>query len=197
MPKTISLHLGSTYSRGHNIRDERYVAEQKHIDRSLSVRNEVIVDEPVKEAYERLFGEALREYNEKQSRADRRIEDYYTKVKQDKKKHPVYECIVQIGDKDDTGNLAEKEKEVLRAYAQSWAERNPNLALIGAYLHADEPNGTVHLHCDFIPVADCHRGMKLQNSFAKALEQQGHKGEKYNSKDRPHNTFEWVLTNCM
>ncbi len=178
MPKTISLHLGSTYSRGHNIRDERYVAEQKHIDKSLSVRNEVIVDEPVREAYERLFGEALREYNEKQARSDRRIEDYYTKVKQDKKKHPVYECIVQIGDKDDTGNLAEKEKEVLRAYAQSWAERNPNLALIGAYLHADEPNGTVHLHCDFVPVAECSRGMKLQNGLAKALEQQGLKGSK-------------------
>ena len=36
----------------------------------------------------------------------------------------------------------------------------------------------MHLHCDFIPVTRCHRGMRLQNSFAKALEQQGHKGEK-------------------
>ena len=132
MSKTVSFHVGSTYSRGHNIRDERYVAEQKHIDRSLSVRNEVIVDEPVREAYERLFGEALREYNEQQSRADRRIENYYDKIKADKRKKPVYECIVQIGDKNDTGNLALKEKEVLREYAYTWKKRNPNLELIGA-----------------------------------------------------------------
>ena len=178
MSKTVSFHVGSTYSRGHNIRDERYVSEQKHIDKSLSVRNEVIVDEPVREAYKRLFGDALREYNEQQSRADRRIENYYDKIKADKRKKPVYECIVQIGDKNDTGNLALTEKEVLREYAYTWKKRNPNLELIGAYLHADEPNGTVHLHCDFIPVTSCHRGMRLQNSFAKALEQQGHKGEK-------------------
>lgn len=178
MSKTISFHCGSTYSRGHNIRDDRYVSEQKHIDKNLSARNEVIRDEPVREAYQRLFGEAQKEYNARQSRADRRIEDYYSKIKADKRKKPVYECIVQIGDRNDTGNLAIQEKDVLRQYAQTWEQRNPRLKLIGAYIHADEPNGTVHLHCDFIPTAKCGRGMKLQNSFAKALEQQGYRGEK-------------------
>lgn len=178
MSKTISFHCGSEYSRGHNIRDERYVSEQKHIDTSLSVRNEIVCDEPVRKAYDRLFRKAVEEYNARQTRADRRIDDYYTKIKNDKRKKPVYECIIQIGDRYDTGNNAEQEKDVLREYAKSWNSRNPSLALIGAYIHADEPNGTVHLHCDFIPVAESSRGLNVQNSFSKALASQGFVGDK-------------------
>lgn len=177
MPKTISFHCGSTYSKGHNERDERYTDSQKHIDKELSKLNEIICDYPVREKYNDIFKSSVEDYNAHQSRADRQIDDYYTKIKTDKRKHPVYEVIVQIGDKDDTGNLAEKEKAVLRNYAQKWEKRNPNLKLVGAYIHADEPNGTVHAHIDFIPVAKCSRGMKLQNSFVKALDQQGYVGK--------------------
>lgn len=174
-PKTITFHAGTQYSRGHNIRDERYTDEQKHIDKSLSINNEVICDEPVREAYQRIFGAAQDEYNARQRRADRRIDDYYVKVRDSKVLHPVYEVLVQIGDKDDTGNAATEEKAVLREFAQTWSERNPNLHMIGAYIHADEPNGTVHMHLDYIPVADCtgKRGMRLQNSYVAALGQQG------------------------
>ena len=51
---------------------------------------------PVRKAYEDIFGEAVKEYNQKQKRADRRITDYYNKIAADKKKHTSYECIVQI-----------------------------------------------------------------------------------------------------
>lgn len=177
MPKTISFHNGTTWSRGHNIRDERYTSKQKHIDTSLTVNNVTICDIPVRQAYEEIFGQAVQEYNDRQKRADRKIDCYYDKIKKDKRKHPVYECIVQIGDKDDTGNSAELEKQALIRFAEEWKQRNPNLYLIGAYIHADEPNGTVHLHCDYIPVAECSRGMKIQNSYDKALQQQGFKSE--------------------
>lgn len=173
MPKTISFHNGSDWSRGHNIRDERFIKEQAHIDTSLSDNNIVLVDEPVKKAYDRIFGEAVKRYNAKQKRADRRIDSYYNKIKQDKRKHIVYECIVQIGDKDDTGNNAPLEKEALKRFAENWEQRNPNLKLIGAYIHSDEPDGTVHMHIDYIPAAECSRGMRLQNSLDRALEQQG------------------------
>lgn len=173
MPKTISFHNGSEWSRGHNVRDKRFVREQAHIDKSLSENNIILVDEFVRKAYDRIFGEAVAEYNSKQQRSDRRIENYYNKIKQDKRKHIVYECIVQIGDKDDTGNNAPLEKEALRCFVEDWERRNPNLKLIGAYIHADEPDGTVHLHIDYIPVAECTRGMRLQNSLDRALEQQG------------------------
>lgn len=173
MPKTISFHNGSAWSRGHNIRDERYTSNQEHIDSSLSANNITICDVPVRQAYENIFGQAIKEYNHRQSRKDRQIDCYYDKIKQDKRKHPVYECIVQIGDRNDTGNSAELEKQALIRYAQTWTERNPNLYLIGAYIHCDEPDGTVHLHCDYIPVAECSRGMRIQNSLDKALRQQG------------------------
>lgn len=177
MPKTISFHNGTAWSRGHNIRDERYTSKQEHIDTSLTANNVTICDMPVRQAYEEIFGQAVQEYNNRQKRADRKIECYYDKIKHDKRKHPVYECIVQIGDKDDTGNSAELEKQALIRFAEEWSQRNPNLYLVGAYIHADEPNGTVHLHCDYIPVAECSKGMKIQNSYDKALQQQGFKSE--------------------
>lgn len=177
MPKTISFHTGAVWSRGHNTRDERYTKKQEHINKALIMNNVTICDIPVRQAYEDIFKQAVEEYNAKQKRADRRIKSYYDKIKQDKRKHPVYECIVQIGDKDDTGNSAQLEKQALIKFAQQWENRNPNLKLIGAYIHADEPNGTVHLHCDFIPVAKCTRGMVIQNSYDKALQQQGFRTE--------------------
>ncbi len=177
MPKTISFHNGSNWSRGHNVRDKRFVKEQHHIDKSLSDNNVILADEVARKAYDRIFGKAVAEYNSKQKRSDRRIDNYYNKIKNDKKKHIVYECIVQIGDKDDTGNNALLEKEALKRFVKDWERRNPNLKLIGAYIHADEPDGTVHIHIDYIPVAECTRGMKLQNSLDKALQQQGFKTE--------------------
>ena len=173
MPKTISFHNGSNWSRGHNIRDERYTSKQEHINSSLSANNIIVCDVPVRQAYEEIFRQAVQEYNDRQTRKDRKIDCYYDKIKQDKRKHPVYECNVQIGDRNDTGNNAELEKQALIRYAQKWAERNPNLHLISAYIHCDEPDGTVHLHCDYIPVAECSRGMRIQNSLDKALRQQG------------------------
>jgi hypothetical protein len=177
MPKTISFHNGTSWSRGHNIRDERYTSKQEHIDETLSENNVTVVDEPVRQAYEDIFGQAVEDYNASQKRSDRRISDYYDKIKQDKRKHPVYECIVQIGDRADTGNSAELEKQALIRFAEEWNERNANLRLIGAYVHCDEPNGTVHMHLDYIPVAECSRGMKLQNSLDRALQQQGFHSE--------------------
>lgn len=177
MPKTISFHNGTTWSRGHNIRDERYTSKQEHIDSTLSEKNIIVRDVPVRQAYADIFQQAVEEYNAKQKRSDRCIADYYEKIKQDKKKYPVYECIVQIGDRSDTGNTAEPEKQALLRFAEEWDSRNPNLRLIGAYIHCDEPDGTVHMHLDYIPVAECNRGMKIQNSLDRALQQQGFKSE--------------------
>lgn len=173
--KTISFHNGTSWSRGHNIRDERYTDKQEHIDKSLSEQNIIVRDVPIRQAYSEIFGQAVKEYNAKQKRTDRCIDNYYNKIKQDKRKYPVYECIVQIGDRSDTGIFAKLEKQALIKFSEEWDKRNPNLRLIGAYIHADEPNGTVHAHIDYIPVAECTRGMRLQNSLDRALQQQGFK----------------------
>lgn len=174
MAKTISTHNGSAVCRAHNKRDKRVVDKLEHIDPELSVNNLYLYDEAPRAAYARIFGDALADYNARQSRHERQIQDYYTHIQKDGKKHPVYEMIVQIGNKDDTGINAENEKQCLVEFYQGWAQRNPNLECIGAYIHADETGGTVHMHLDYVPVATGYtRGLSIQSSLVKALEQQG------------------------
>ena len=174
MAKTISTHNGSVANREHNVRNPRATDKQDHIDKSLKGRNEILHDEKPREAYRRIFGKALAEYNAKQSRPERQIRDYFAHVEKDSKKHTVYEMIVQIGDRKDTGIDAPVERECLKEFYAGWKERNPHLECIGAYLHADEADGTVHLHVDYVPVATGYaRGMEIQTGLVKALEQQG------------------------
>lgn len=174
MAKTISTHNGSSANREHNIRNPRATDKQEHIDKSLKGNNEILHDEKPREAYKRIFGEALDKYNAKQTRDDRKIGSYFSHIEKDAKKHPVYEMIVQIGDRNDTGIDAPEERACLKEFYEGWAERNPHLECIGAYIHADETDGTVHMHIDYVPVATGYkRGMEVQNGLVKALEQQG------------------------
>lgn len=180
MAKTISTHNGSVANREHNIRAEYVARKEPHIDLSLSKYNEIILDIKPQDAYENIFGSAVAEYNKKQKtkgHSERCIDNYYQKIKKDKKKHPVYEMIVQIGDRTDTGINALAEKECIKEFIDDWKQRNPNLELIGAYIHTDETQGTLHAHLDYIPVAyNCNRGLTTQNALVKALEQQGFVG---------------------
>lgn len=172
MAVRISTHNGSTAHREHNIRKGYVVSKQDHIDTSRSNLNEVWADEKHSKAYQRIFGQAVEEYNAKQTRSDRKIKDYYRQICNDKKKHPVYEMIVQVGGKDDNIPL-ETHKAILREFYESFCSRNGNLECIGAYLHLDE--ATPHLHLDYIPVATGYKkGMSKQNGLVKALEQMGY-----------------------
>lgn len=166
---TISTHNGSAVCREHNVRNRKYTDKQEHIDPNGHF--EIWEDEKQKKAYNRIFGEALEEYNSKQP-PYRKIEDYFSAVKKDKKKHTVYELIVSVGsvERAPTETIS---KQILSEFYRRWGERNPNLELIGAYYHADE-QGVPHLHLDYIPVASGYkRGLKIQNGLDKALRQQG------------------------
>lgn len=174
MGVTISTHNGSAVAREHNVRNYKVVSKEPHID--LNGLHETWIDEPVRQSYERLFGEAVAEYNAKQSRPERRISSYYNDICKDKKKHPVYEMIIGIYGKNEDGTSicsAEQGKEIMREFVDTWKRRNPNLALIGAYYHADE-EGEPHVHLDYIPVAHGYsRGLQTQTGLVKALEEQG------------------------
>ena len=178
--KTITTHNGSTANRDHNVRNHKTTNVQGHIDKSLSHMNETIIDEKPRDAYRRLFGAALDRYNAKQKRPERKIKDYYKHICDDAKKHPVYEMIIQIGDRKDTGINAPIERAVIKEFITGWSERNPSLELIGAYIHADESNGTLHAHLDYIPVAHGYKnGLSIQNGLVKALGQQGFETAKH------------------
>lgn len=164
---TIATHNGSKLSQKHNRREKKVVSKEEHIDKNG--QHEEWLDIDVKDAYKRIFEKARIEYNEKQKRKDRQIEDYFEKISQDKKKHTCYEMIAGVYG-DDLSQ--QQKKEILWEFANGWKERNPNLKMIGCYWHNDEP-GEQHIHIDYIPIALCDRGMKLQNSLDRALGQQG------------------------
>ena len=144
--------------------------------------NRIYIQEPIKDAYEKCFGQALRDYNAAQKRKDRQKDDYLKEIENSgNKEKAFYENIVQIGKKTDTpvtdenGVLTEEAKaaiEVLDRYAKTFQERNPNLYLFNCVMHLDE--ATPHLHIDYIPVAHGYKnGMKIRNSLTKAFQQMG------------------------
>lgn len=177
MARTISFVKGKGSIR-HNNRD--FTAS--NVDGSRSSMNITYVKKTVEEAYDDIFGEALREYNAKQKRNDRKIDNYLEKIKTSKNNEKVfYETVVQIGKMDDTGILDKdgnitseslQAKEILDEYARTFQERNPNLILFNAVLHMDE--ATPHLHLDYIPVAHGYKtGLSTRNSLSKGLQEMG------------------------
>ena len=164
-------------SQMHNRREyEKYgKPTPDNIDVSKSHENITLVDRDIKEAYREIFGEALDKYNAKQKRADRKIEDYCDHIKKSKNGEKLfYEDVVQWGSKDDFQNpqTRERAQEALVKYVEGFEERNPNLKLIGAYIHMDE--ASPHLHLDYVPVAHGYsRGLSTRNSLDRAMKEMG------------------------
>ena len=168
---TISVHHGNKVVQPHNVRDPKYVLKELHIDPNGV--HEIWHHENLKDAYHRIFDCAVFAYNSIQCDKRREIPDYYQKIKNSKQKNLCYEVIVTIGNKDSRPD-DEVCKEIMKHYVEGWKKRNPNLELIGAYYHADEP-GAPHVHIDYIPVAyNNTKGMKVQNSQSKALREMGY-----------------------
>lgn len=132
----------------------------------------------IKKVYHELFDEALKRYNDKQVRADRRIDDYYEKIRSSKQEKPFHEIILQIGNVDDMnaqGDNGELAKQILDEYYRGFQARNPNLCVFSAHLHMDE--ATPHLHIDFVPfTTGSKRGLDTRVSLKQALAAQGFKG---------------------
>ena len=92
---TISTHNGHAVSREHNIRNEKIVSKESHINPNGV--HEIWHDEKHAEAYERIFGASVRAYNEKQQRADRKIDNYFNKIANDTKHDLACEIVIELG----------------------------------------------------------------------------------------------------
>ena len=150
----------------------------KNTDPERSHLNVTYCHENITAVYHELFDEALERYNAKQTRADRRIEDYYAKIRSGKQEKPFHEIILQVGNKDDMSADSEEGRlaaAVLDEYTKDFQERNPNLRVFSAHLHMDE--ATPHLHIDFVPfTTGSKRGLDTRVSLKQALAAQGFKG---------------------
>ena len=173
MKRTISAMVGHG-SVNHNSRK----FHAKNTDPERSHLNVTYCQENIKAVYHELFDEALERYNAKQTRVDRRIENYYEKIRSGKQEKPFHEIILQVGNKDDMSADSDEGRlaaAVLDEYIRAFQERNPNLRVFSAHLHMDE--ATPHLHIDFVPfTTGSKRGLDTRVSLKQALAAQGFKG---------------------
>lgn len=173
MKRTISAMVGKG-SVNHNSR--KFNAE--NVDYTRSEYNADYCNENIKTVYKNLFGEALKRYNEKQNRADRKIENYYEKIRNSKQEKTFHELILQVGNKDDMNAQTEEGEhaaKILNEYFNSFQKRNPYLKVFSAHLHMDE--ATPHLHIDFVPfTTNSRQGLDTRVSLKQALFNQGFKG---------------------
>ena len=173
MQRTISAMVGKG-SVNHNSR--KFKAENVNAERSHL--NIDYCNDNIKNVYHELFDEALEKYNAKQTRNDRKIDDYYEKIRSSKQEKPFHELILQIGDRETMNSESENgevAKQILDEYFQGFQERNPQLRVFSAHLHMDE--ATPHLHIDFVPfTTGSKRGLETRVSLKQALSMQGFKG---------------------
>ena len=174
MQRTISAMVGKG-SVNHNSRKFR----AENVDGTRTHLNIDYCNENIKTVYHELFDEALERYNAKQIRSDRKIKDYYEKIRSSKQEKPFHEIILQVGGKGnmnaDTEN-GELAKQILDEYYQGFQERNPQLRVFSAHLHMDE--ATPHLHIDFVPYVTGWKGkgMDTRVSLKQALKSLGFQG---------------------
>ena len=155
---------GSVNHNSRKFRAENVDGERTHL-------NVDYCNENIKKVYHELFDEALKRYNEKQTREDRKIENYYEKIRSGKQEKPFHELILQIGDKENMSAESEKgelARRILDEYYRGFQERNPQLRVFSAHLH---------LHIDFVPfTTGSKRGLDTRVSLKQALAAQGFKG---------------------
>jgi plasmid recombination enzyme len=159
----------------HNNR-KYYVSYKKELDLSLSKHNILLkgtnnLVEDVKKLYKDEFDEAVLKYNEKQTREDRKISDYFEKICNDKQKNIAIEIILQIGDTKDWENIPlEDRKKMADVFLNGTAIINSRgLKVTHSILHLDE--STPHCHLIVIPIAKGFKiGMEKQVSTRQILD---------------------------
>lgn len=176
---TVSIAKGKGYTR-HNDRSlDPKDPEKKSWDPRLSVQNIIYKNESVRDAYDRIFGSALEEYNQaqiKKGRPDRQIKNYYDKISRSKQEKTCYELIIQIGSIEDKKNSYQytKIQAALNEFNHLFQKRNPNFQVFQQITHRDE-KGMDHTHIMFIPVSTGNkRGLETKNSLSGALKEMGY-----------------------
>ena len=178
--KSMSFSFGSNYKKTsikHNERkpeDQKYLKDiGKHIHWDKTGQNEILVSKPIKQVYADVFQGAVDEYNAKQRRKDRKIKNFYSKMRKDKSYDSQKEFIIQVGKKgqqlsDDPEKNDRLQKDVLKTYLSKFEDAYPQLHVYSAVVHVDETSP--HLHLAVVPEATGYkRGVAKKPSFSKAM----------------------------
>jgi hypothetical protein len=182
MNGSYSIHISS---RQHAIKNKKQlVSFYKHILRLYQEKKGTydkdkiieLIENPCKSAndyvkvFNKSFSNELLEYNNKQKRDDRKIDDYFKHVESSDKDIAV-EIIIQISDKyywDENPDKRKFMEDVYREQIKDLQEMFPNLIITNAMLHLDE--ASPHIHILGIPKAtDYKRGLQAQCAKSKVF----------------------------
>ena len=110
----------------------------------------------VQNLYLQEFQEAQIEYDNKQTRADRKIGDYFTHISNDSKHDLACELIIELGDMDfwneKTMEYKKQMTEVYKDQIYKLMEIVPAFKVANAVVHYDETSP--HMHLVGVPVKD-------------------------------------------
>jgi len=143
----------------HNLRD---YDNQRELIRTIYGTNDIVND--VKQVYLDEFEQVRIEYNNKQTRKDRKIEDYFKKVC-DSQNDIACEIIIELGDMDFWNDKDERYRfkmvDVYNEQIKDLIEIVPDFKIANATIHFDETSP--HMHIIGVPIIEnCTRGMKKQ-----------------------------------
>ena len=144
----------------HNLR--KYDNNQELI-RIIKGTNDIVKD--LKDLYKIEFESARIEYNNKQTRDDRKIKDYFYKISDDTKHDLACEIVIELGDMHFWDNKSQEEKykmiDVFEEQVKDLENIVPEFKVANATIHFDE--SSPHLHIVGIAIKDnCKTGMTKQ-----------------------------------
>lgn len=152
----------------HNLR--KYKSEEYSANNIFLIYGTDNLVQDVKAVYHQEFDEALKVYNENQTRADRKIEDYFEHVA-NKEQDMAVEIIIQVGDRAYWQEHLENKVFMRQIYRTILAElqyRLPQFVVANAVVHMDEDSP--HMHVVGVPVGtDYKKGMSKQVSKRKVF----------------------------
>lgn len=152
--KQLSTADKHNYRKYDNRKDEIVV-----IKGTTSLYNDVL------RFYKNEFEEARLEYNNKQTRDDRKIDDYFKKISNNSKSDLAVQIIIELGNKKfwDTKSMTYKHKmtNVFIKQVDDLELLLPNFKICSAIIHYDETSP--HLHIVGVPIKyNCKTGMSMQ-----------------------------------
>ena len=152
----------------HNLR--KYKSSDYSKDNICIIYGTSNLIDDVKTVYHKEFDEALEEYNKKQTRQDRKIEDYFEHVA-GKEQDMAVEIIIQIGDREFWKQFDDIKSYMKLSYQiilDELRKRLPQFVVANAVVHLDEDSP--HMHIVGVPVADGYKkGLSKQVSKRKVF----------------------------
>lgn len=158
--KTIDIHNNRKYSKSNN--EDLDLSKSKYNIILKGTKN-LVAD--VKKLYKDEFDEAVYSYNQKQTRENRKIINYLSKIEEDKQKNIATEIILQLGDREDWKEIKLEDKEKMKDVFKKGLEtlESKGFKVANAVVHLDETSP--HCHIIGVPIGEnFKKGMVKQVS---------------------------------